>query len=836
MQDLRLAIRSLAATPLVTCVAVVSLALGIGANTAIFSLINVLLVRPLPVAAPERLAVVSDTRGISRGFTETWPYAVWEELRTHAQPFDGVCAWWGERLNLSRGGGEEHPVDALWVSGDYFSTLGVSSVLGRSIGTADDVAGAPPVAVVSYEFWQTHFGGAAAAIGSSLTVERVPFTIVGVTPPAFFGAEVGRAFDIALPLHAEAMVRGGDSRLFNRERPFSALMVLVRLKPEQSTDSATTMLRGLQPQVRTAAIPANFPPAFRSEFLKDPFVVLPAATGISRLRTRYEQPLMILLVIVSLVLAIACGNIANLQLARGIARQHELAVRLALGASRWRLVRAWLIESAIVSAVSAIAGVAFAGWSSRLIASQLSTVLNHVYLDVRMDWRVLGFTLVATVITTVLFGVLPAVRATTVAPCEALKEQGRVSMTAARVRLSNALVVAQVALSVIIVVAAGLFVRTFQTLATVPLGFDSGRVLLVSVKVPRSVQTATDKIGFVQRLAHDVAGLPGVANAAASAVTPIGGVGMVAIVHVPGSSASADLGMANRLGPRNAYVNFITPGWFATYGIPITVGRDFTDRDTKSAPAVIIVNDAFVRKFVPPDKDPIGTTVAFEQGRTALSEKTIVGVVPDAVYGSVRNVDEAAEYAPVTQMDFGLPPVNDGVISVRAAAGSPMLLARSVSAQLATADPDLVFGFRLLKEQVDSSLTQERLVAMLSGFLGALALFLAGLGLYGIAAYSVVRRRSEIAIRMALGSTSARVSRAVVARALSLVVAGIAVGLIASLWASRFVATLLFGIDPHDPPTLVGAVVTLFAVALVASWVPAARASQIDPAEVLRES
>ncbi len=833
MQDLRLAVRSLLATPLVTVVAVLSLALGIGANTSIFSLIDVLLVRPLPVAAPERLAVMSDTRGTERGFTEQWMYPVWEEFRAHAQPFDSMCAWWGERLNLAPQGGEEQSVDALWVSGDYFATLGVPTLLGRTIGAADDAGGAQPVAVISYDFWQRHFAGAANAIGSSLTVEHLPFAVVGVAPPGFFGAEVGRTFDIAVPLHAEAQVRGTDSRFFNRDRPFSALTVLGRLKPGQSPATATAMLRGIQPQVRAAAMPPSYPPMFKSEFLKDPFVVLPAGTGISRLR-RYEQPLLIIFGIVVLVLLIACANIANLQLARGIARRQELAVRIALGASRWQLVRAWVVESLLVSASGALAGLIFARSSSYLIVSRLSTALNHVYVDLRLDWRVWAFTLIATGVTTTLFGVLPAIHATRVAPGDALKEQGRASVRADSVRLSNGLVVAQVAVSVVIVFAAGLFVRTFQKLANVPLGFDSGRVLLMNVKVPRSQKTPADKIAFVTRLARDVSGLPGVASAGASAVAPGGGIGLVTIVHVPGSSTSGDLGIA-RLGPRNAYVNFVTPGWFATYGTPITAGRDFTDSETRDSPGVIIVNEAFVNKFLA-DRNPIGATVVFEQGRTTLVEKTVIGVVPNLVYNSQRNADEAAQYAPMSQMDLGLPPFSDGVVSVRAASGSPMLLVRSIAARLATADVDLVFGFRLLTDQVDASVTQERLVAMLSGFLGVLAVVLAGLGLYGITGYGVARRRVEIAIRMALGSTSADVSRAVLVRAVSLVGMGIAVGVVASFWASKFVGTLLFGLDARDPQTLLGTVGILVAVAVVASWVPASRAAHIDPADVLRNN
>jgi putative ABC transport system permease protein len=838
MNDLRTAVRELRAAPVVTGIAILSLALGIGANTAIFSLADALLVRPLPIVEPQRLAVISDTRAVDRGFTESWTYGVWEQIHEHAQPFDGVGAWWSERLNLASHGGEAEPVDALWVSGDFFATLGVPALLGRALSPADDLSGGGrdgAVAVISYDFWQRRFAGAAGVIGTPLVIERVPFTIVGVAPPAFFGAEVGRAFDVAVPVHAETLVRGEGSRIFSRQRPLAALTIMVRLKPGQSIDAATATLRGMQPQIRDAALPASMPPAFRTEFLKDAFVVLPAATGTSRLRTRYERPLVVIFVIVALVLVIACANIANLQLARSIARRHELSVRVALGASRWRLARAWLTESLLLSASGAVLGLLFAFWGSRLIVSQLSTVLNRVYLDLSLDWRVLAFTLAVTVATTIVFGILPAVRASGVAPIEALKEQGRGTTGGERGRLSNGLVVAQVALSVVIVVVAGLFVRTFEKLATVPLGFENGRVLLVNVSVSRARAAESDRVAFVQRLARAIAEVPGVTKTAASVVTPAGGLGLVTTVHVPDATVSGDLPPGGRLGPRNAYVNFITPSWFSTYGTPIVTGRDFTDGDVKGAPPVIIVNQTFVRRFLT-GRNPVGATVAFEQGRSTLVEKTVIGVVPDAVYSSVRNADEAVEYAPLTQVDFALPPSTDGVISVRAAGGPPMRLARSLAAALEAADPNVIFGFRSLAAQVDATLTQERLVAMLSGFFGALALLLAGLGLYGVTASGAASRRAEIGIRLALGSTGARVVRLVVSRAAGLVAAGILVGVGISAWACTLVATLLYGVDARDPVTFVGTTATLAMVGTVAAWLPAYRASRLDPAAVLRES
>jgi predicted permease len=835
MNDLRVAARELRAAPLVTAVAILSLALGIGANTAVFSLVNSLLLRPLPVVEPQRLAVVSDTRFVGQGTAAGWTYSVWDQIRQRAQPFDGACAWWTERLNLAPRGGQTEPIDAMWVSGDYFSTLGTSALLGRTITANDDVRGGgrdAAVAVISYELWQRRFEGAGSVIGMPLMIERVPFTIVGVTPPEFFGAEVGRTFDVALPMNTEPLIRGTESRI-RPEGGFAALTVVLRLKPGQSVDAATTYLHGVQPQIREAAMPAEWGPRSQREFLKDAFTAVPAATGTSRLRVRYQRPLAVILTVVALVLFIACANIANVQLARAIARGHELSVRVALGAARWPLARQWLMESLLLSIMGAILGLLFASWTSRLLVAQLSTTLNRVYLDLSLDWRVLSFTATIAVATTVLFGTLPALRASGAAPIEALREQGRGSSTGLRAGLSNGLVIAQVALSVVIVVAAGLFVRSFAKLATLPLGFESNRVLLVNVNLARIQSSA--RVAFVHRLVSEISSVPGVMKASASMNTPVAPLGIVDIVHVPNAPLSVQPFMNGRLGPHSTFVNFVTPEWFATYGTPIRTGRDFDDRDVKGAPSAIVVNEAFVRKFLP-GRNPIGATVVFERGRDAPAPRTVVGVVGDAVYDSLRREDAPTEYVPLAQADFPLQVPIDMSISVRASAGSPMRLARTIAAALTAADPNLMFAFRPLTDQVGASLTQERLIAMLSGFFGVLALLLAGLGLYGLAAYSVACRRAEIGIRMALGSTGAGVVRLVVSRAAWLVAAGILIGVGVSAWASTFVATLLYGLDPRDPPTMIGAGVMLVIVGIVAAWLPALRASRLDPATVLRES
>ena len=835
LQDVRLAVRALRATPVVSIVAILSLALGIGANTAIFSLVDSLILRSLPVVEPQRLAVVTDARALKGGFTAGYTYAIWDQIRRRGQPFDGAGAWSTERFNLAQGGGETQPVDGIYASGEYFSMLGVPALLGRTFTAADDAPGGGkdgPVAVISYALWQRRFGGSGTIVGTPLVVERVPFTIVGVTPPSFFGTEIGRAADVMLPLNTEPLIRGKDSR-FGPGRGFYGLTVLLRLKPGQSIDAATAIVRGLQPQIREAARPATLPPLAQKEFLKDVFSVLPAGSGTSRLRTRYEQPLAAVFVVVGLVLLIACANIANLQLARAAARRHELSVRVALGASRWRLVRQWLVESLLLSGVGAALGLLFASWFSRALVSQLSTATNRVYLDLTVDWRLLAFTAAIAIATAILFGTLPALRATRVAPIEALKEQGRGSSGDARVSVSSGLVVAQVALSLVIVVAAGLFVRTFENLATLPLGFDSDRVLLVNVNVARARVGAGDRLPFFDRLVS-AAHVPGVVTSAASVITPAVGLGMVEMLRLSEAPASFEVMKDGKMNANASYANYVTPGFFATYGTPIKAGRDFDDRDRKDAPAAIIVNEAFVRKFLD-GRSPIGAAMAFERGIPAPALKTIVGVV-GATYNGLRGDVVPVAYSPLAQFDWPGGITGDITISVRASAGSPMLLARSLASALTAVDHDLVFTFRPMTDQVSATLTQERVIAMLAGFFGALALLLAGLGLYGVTSYAVSRRRAEIGIRMALGAAPGSVIRLVLSRVTLLVGIGVLVGTGVSIWASKFVATLLYGLEPRDPITLVGAAVLLGAVGAAAGWLPAYRASRIDPAAVLRRS
>lgn len=531
--DAQYAFRQMRRAPVFAGVIIATLALGIGANTAIFSLVNSLLLRTLPVREPERLATISSETALRQGFTAGlgWNHQMWTRFQERQQEFDGALAWSAMQLNLAQRG-ERQPIDVLLASGGFFTTLGVPALAGRTFAPEDDLRGGGPngpVTVISYAFWQRHFGGAANVLGTSLIVEGVPLTIVGVTPPEFLGVEVGRAFDIAVPLGTEPLIRGKQSAVDAERILF--LIVMLRLKPQQSLEHATTTLRGMQAHI-LGTTPEELP-RFEPPFLREPYTLVPAPTGISgvsRLRHRYERPLLTILVVVALVLLIACANLANLLLARANARLHELSVRRALGASPWRLARQGLVESLLLASLGAAAGLAVAAWGSRALVTQLSTFDSVVSLDLSLDWRVLGFTAGLTLVTMVFFGTAPALRAMRVAPIDALKTPAfTVRASAGPVQRwsigSSGLVAGQVALSLVLVVAAGLFVRTFERLASVPLGFDRDRVLVVNVNTARVQLDPATRTTYYHRLVAAVAMAPGVSKAAGSMWTPVGGGG-----------------------------------------------------------------------------------------------------------------------------------------------------------------------------------------------------------------------------------------------------------------------------------------------------------------------
>ena len=824
-QDLRLALRVLRRSPGFAAVIVLTLSLGIGANAAIFGVVNGLLLRPLPVADPQQLVAIASDGAVARGYTSGmgWSFAMWEKLQPHVGLFDGALAWTPARFNLSPGG-ERQNAEGLFATGGYFATLGIPAILGRTFSEADDRPGGGadgPVAVIGYGLWQRRFGGAADVIGRTLLVDGVTVTIVGVTPPEFFGVDVGRVFDVALPLRTEPLIRGNRPAL--RSAP---LLVMLRLKPGQSAEAGTAMLRSLQPEI--LGVTPEGMSAVRPPHLREPFTLVSAASGTSLpvrgpmgLRQSYTQPLVINLVVVVLVLVIACVNIANLLLARATARRHELTVRIALGAPRARLARQLLIESLVLAALGAIGGFMIAGWGSQALVAQLSTAANRITLDLSFDWRTLAFTAGVAVATAGIFGTAPAFRATRVGSMDVLKMQGRAASwhrpgRSRFVSLAGGLVILQVALSLALVVAAALFVRSFERLTHVPLGFDPDRVLVVNVDTQRALMDPADRPRLFERIVDAARSVPGVAHAGGSLWTPVDG------------------GM--RMGDSESRVtfNFVTPGWFVAYGTTVRSGRDFTERDSAEAPPVVVVNDAFVRALMP-GRFPLGQTIPYPRSRDGNVQRTIVGVVDDTTFDSQREGVQPMVYLPLAQA-VGSGPNGAAEISVgvRPAAGSPMQLARGVAAALTGVDRGLAFTFTLMTDHVQASVRQERILAMLSGLFGGLALLIAALGLYGMTSYTVNRRFTEIGIRMALGAQRPHVLGLILRQSLALTAVGIILGLAGASAVTRYLRGMLFGLTPVDPGTFIGVAVLFAVVAAAAAAIPAHRATRVDPLVALR--
>ncbi len=816
--DLRDALRALRAAPIVSLMAVLSVALGVGANTALFSIMDGLVLKTLPVRDPGRLVLLKDG---------SWTNPIWEAIRSRQdQIFDGAFAWSNDRFDLSTSGPSDL-VDGAYASGRMFDVLGIAVLRGRLFDETDDVRGggqAGAVAVVSYGFWQSRFGGADSAIGQRLTISHVPFTIVGVTPPGFFGPEVGRSTEIFIPVGTEKLIRGPESMLDSRSSWW--LEIMARTKPGQTIDGATAALRTAQPAIRADTTPSDWPATKTARYLAQPFSLVPAANGRSALRTRLAEPLTIILVVVGVVLVIACANIANLLLARATARRHELSVRLALGSSRARLARQLLVESLLLACTGGLIGLGLAEFGSRALVQQLTTSATTVVLDLGVDWRVFAFTAGVTLITATFFGLGPAFAATRVAPSNAMKEQGRGVTGDRRFGLRNVLVVVQVALSLVLVVAAGLFVRTFASLLNAPIGMNPGPVLMIRATLTNI--PPAERWNTIQRLQQAAAVVPGVTSEAESFITPLSGAGWNTGLTVIGPG-----GGEFTQPPNLPFVNATTPGWFSTYGLRVIAGRDFTDADRAGAPPVVVVNETFVRQFLN-GRNALGRQISGNFfGFVHPDPAVVVGVVSDAAYRSIRTGVTPTVYVPYAQLDRQPP---NTTLAVTTANPEAAPFTRALSAALTNVDSRVGFTLLPLSEEIRGALSQERLVALLSAFFGGLALLLAVIGLYGVTTFAVNRRRAEIGVRMALGADARSVVRLVLGRVTWLVVAGVVLGGALAFWAAKFIgAALLFGLGPRDPLTFAAAAAMLVLAGFVAGWLPARRAAAIDPVEVLRE-
>ncbi len=820
MSNLRDALRTLRATPLVSTVAILSLALGIGATTAMLSIVDSLILRALPVQQPDRLALLTTTQHQR----SSWTNPIWEEIRNQPELFDGALAWSTTRFNLNAGG-ETRYIDGILASGAFFDVLGVSAEVGRVFHPADDARGGGTdgaVAVLSYDYWQRAHGGTADVVGRPITLSGVIYTIVGVTRQNFAGPEVGRPFDIIVPLGTEALLRPESSML--DERSSWWLRVMIRRKPEQSLASAEAALRAVQPRIREATLPTQWRPEHLPRYMNTPFALQPAANGASGLRITYQAPLLTILVVTGLVLLIACGNIANLLLARASARRHELSVRQALGASRLQLARQLFAESALLAGVGAVLGTLIAIWGSRMLVHQLSTPANRVVLDLGLDWRFLLIVAAVGVGTALLFGTFPALKAAAADPMVAMKEHGREG-SAGRNPLGSGLVITQVALSLVLVVGAALFVRTFSTLANRDLGFQTDRLLTARVALDQTGASAEQRYELLRRISEDAGRVPGVASTAVARIPLVSDMTWNRTVDVPGGPPRSEE-------DRISYMNAVMPGWFATVRMPIVAGRDFQPSDGPGGPKVGIVNQTFVKRFLG-DGDPIGRVVQLpgHEANTPPDVVTIVGVSADAVYASVREDVPPTFFYPMAQQPA--PPA--GMLNLLASGRIDGALIAGVTKAIEAIDPSISVTFLAMDDLVESALIRERLVALLSAFFGGLALLLAGLGLYGVTAYAVSQRRNEIGIRMAIGAAPKRILGLVLGRVGLQIGVGVVIGGAISLWAARFVESLLYGLPARDPMTFAVAAAVLALIGILAGWLPARRAAAIDPARVLRD-
>jgi putative ABC transport system permease protein len=821
-QDVRFAVRILKKTPVITGVALLSLALGIGANTAIFSLMDSVMLRMLPVENPEQLVELGmRTPPFGDGIAHSYTNPIWEQLRDHQDVFSGVIAWSPDQMDLADGG-EAQNIQGLYTSGGYFATLGVQPVRGRLITPADDQRGCSGVAVLGNGFWQQHYGGSESAVGSLLRLNGHSFQVVGVTPANFFGTDVGQRFDVAVPICADAVIRGKESFLDRHSTWW--LRVMGRLKPGMNADQAAARLNVLAPQIFAAAVPTDWRPEGQQAFVKRTFAPLPGGKGLSRLRRQYERPLEILMVIVGLVLLIACANIASLLLARSAARQKETAVRLSLGASRWRLIRQVLTESVLLSGSGAILGVFFAKWGGALLVRYVTTSQQEVFLDLSMDGRVLGFTIGIGVLTGLIFGALPALRSTRSSLISSVKSgDAQNAKGHAQFRSGRWIVAMQVALSSVLLVGTGLFVRTFRNLVSLDPGFDRNNVLLVSMNVHNSnIATDTRAAAYTQILDH-VKSAPGVISASQTLFTPISGYTWNQDIQVEGFQLPAG---------KEPLVNFnwITPDYFSTMRTPLIAGRTFGGGDTKTSSAVAIVNETMAREFFP-NQDPLGKYFRTADDPAKPSKPfEIVGVVKDSKYDSLRDTVEPFVYVPLNQVAS----VEEFSSFEIRTASSPATMIPTLRDAIGGVSKAASLQFVTMAQQVDDSLAQERLLATLSGFFGGLALLLTAIGLYGVMSYVVTQRTHEIGIRMALGAQPRSILMLVMRDVALLLAAGAGAGAVASLWVTRILQQLLFGLKSNDVLTMILAIAALLAVALLTSYIPARRAMRVDPMVALR--
>jgi predicted permease len=817
--DLRYALRALRRSPAFTTVAIASLALGIGANTAIYTIIDAVVIRALPVPNPQELVKLGSDDADEDGY---FTNPLWEAIRDRQTGFASITAFSETSLNMAEGG-EMRRVNGIWVGGDFFNLFGMRPAAGRLLQPADDVRGCPATAVLGHGFWRSEFGGRADAVGNTIALDGKPFQIVGVTSPGFSGPEVGRLTQVYLPICAEAVLRGANSSLDARSNWW--LRIIGRRAPDVSFEELRARMKTIAPEVYATTVPDRWAAAHKEEYLKRTLAVLPASKGMSGIRTRYSSALLVMMGAVGLVLLIACANVANLMLARSAARQREIAIRMAIGAGRRRLVRQLLTESALLAVAGAVAGLFVARWGMTGLVALISDATNPIALDLSLNSRVLAFTALVATMTALIFGLIPAWRGTRISPQAAMKAQGRgVSEGShARFTFGKSLVVAQVALSLTLLVGAGLLVGSLRNLRTMDPGFTADGVLVVNAGFGRAGIPAEQRPQLRRGLLERVRGMPGVRAAALADLTPVGGSAWNNEIHVDGYVPAKER-------DNLFWFNEVSDGYFATMETRLLAGRDFDATDVVNAPRTAIVSQS-VADRVFGGASPLGRQYRTKMGDTFSEPYTIIGIVEDAKYQNLREKSSGTIFLPTSQNASP----SSGVTMVIRSSGAPLDLVPSVKQVLADVHRLHSVEFSTLERQIERSLRRERMLAVLSAIFGCVALALSMLGLYGVMAYTVARRRNEIGVRIALGADRARVLRMVLGDVTRVVVIGVVIGAAGALASGKLVTAFLFGLTPADPRVLGVAALVLMAVALGAGLIPAWRASRVDPVAALRE-
>ena len=811
LRDIRYALRGFAKNPAFTAVAILTLALGIGANTAVFQLLDAVRLRSLPIQNPQelselRIAGGNGGFGVNDGLYANFTLPMWKEIRRHHEPFSGVLAWRTNGVLLGKSS-DAHQLRGLEVTGEFFNVLGITPWQGRLIQPQDETVCTPTVVVASYDFWKSQMGGQPITPKTTIVVQDSTVQVLGVTPPGFYGLSVGDSFDLAYPTCTPAQPR----------REWFQYSVMGRLKPGWTIARASAWLGSISPGLFDSTAPYDYSASEIKRYKSFRLAAYPAGSGVSMLREQYDKSLQLLLAITGLVLLIACANLANLMLARASTRQREIAIRMALGASRRRLLRQFLIESGLLALLGAALGVTLAQPLSRLLVASLATSQSHIVLSIVTDWRVLLFAAAVAALTCVVFGTFPALRGASADPISSLKagERGVVG-NRERFSVQRLMVITQIAVSMVLLVGALLFVRSYRNVATLDPGMRENGITMGLFGFTQNIMQE-NLASFKRNLVDLIRTVPGVQNAAGTTETPLTGGAWSHGFNIGSHDSSSRF-------------TYISPTYFSTMNIPLVSGRNFTPADTMDSPFVLIVNQAFVRANFN-GVDPIGQLVhVHPEPQYPARTYQVVGTIADTKYNDLHNDIEPQAFVPIDQLPVT---AQQPWLQTMIASGDPAVI-NDVHRAVATQYPNMVIQFSDFQQNIQDGLVGDRMMALLSGFFGLLAIILVAVGLYGVLSYLVTRRSNEIGIRIALGALPWQVIILVLRDTALMLLIGLFAGTGLALLATRAAGTLLFGLKPYDVATLVFAIALIAAIAILASWLPARKASHLDPVVALR--